>query len=549
MAEPPHRAEPPDIPEAVAAPKSARSIQLVWVIPLIAVLVGGWIAVKTILERGPTITISFKTGEGLEAGKTKIKYKHIEIGLITSIALAPDRVRVVATAQLDKDGEFLLVEDTRFWAVRPQITAAGVTGLGTLLSGPFITVDPGKSTQKRRDFVALDVPPIVTREEPGRNFTLHAGEFGSHDVGVPVFFRHLPVGEVVERKLDKDGKGVSVRIFVRAPYDQYVTASTRFWSASGIDVSLGATGVEIQSESLVSILIGGIAFQARPDAEIGPPAAANHEFQLFRTRAEAMRRPDLDVVHIAFVFKESVRGLAVGAPLEFRGVNVGEVTRIGVEFDPKTFTFTQPVEAHFYPGRLRAQARDLAKMLPLPQSAEEWAKRVQIFVERGLRGQLRAGSLVTGQKYVAINLYPDAPKVKVDASKTPIEIPTVPAPFEELEETITSIAKKLEKVEFGAIGEDLRRTLDSLDKTLKSTDRLVQRVDSELVAETRSVLQSARSAIESAERSVIAPEAPLQEGVREALRELARAAEALRTLADYLERHPEALIRGKQEQP
>jgi len=549
MGEPPHRIELPDIPEAVAAPKSARSIQLVWLIPLTAVLIGGWIAVKTILERGPTITISFKTGEGLEAGKTKIKYKDIEIGLINSVALAPDRNRVVATAQLEKDAETFLVEDTRFWAVRPQVTASGVSGLSTLLSGPFIAVDPGKSTQKRREFVALDVPPIVTREEPGRAFVLRAADLGSHDVGVPVFFRRLPVGEVVERELDKDGKGVSIKVFVRAPYDQYVTTNTRFWSASGIDVSLEATGIQVQTESLVSILIGGIAFQTRPDAEVGPAADANHVFQLFRTRAEAMRRPDLDVVHLVFVFKESVRGLAVGAPVEFRGVNVGEVIRIGVELDPLTFTMTQPVEAYFYPGRMRVQARDPAKLPPLPKTQAEWEKRAQVFVEKGMRGQLRTGSLVTGQKYVALDIFPDAPKVKLGSSKTPIEIPTMPGGFEEMEAAVASILKKLDKVQYEQIGADVRKAMATLDEVLKSADRLVQRLDAELVGETRSTLQAARAAIERAERSMLAADAPLQQDARDALRELSRAAEALRALADYLERHPESLIRGKQEQP
>jgi paraquat-inducible protein B len=546
MGEPPHRAELPDIPEAVAAPRSARSIQLVWLIPLIAVLVGGWIAVKTILERGPTITISFKTGEGLEAGKTKIKYKDIEIGLITSVALAPDRNRVVATANLDRDAEPFLVEDTRFWAVRPQVTASGVSGLSTLLSGPFIAVDPGRSKEKRHDFVALDVPPIVTREEPGRAFVLRAADLGSHDVGVPVFFRRLPVGEVVERELDKDGKGVSIKLFVRAPYDQYVTTNTRFWSASGIDVSVGATGVEIQTESMVSILIGGIAFQTRPDAEIAPAADAKQVFQLYRTRAEAMRRPDLDVVHLVFVFKESVRGLSVGAPVEFRGIAVGEVVRIGLEFHPRTFTMVQPVEVQFYPGRMRAHTGDLATMLPLPQTAEGWAKRVQLFVEHGMRGQLRTGNLLTGQKYIAIDLFPGAPKMEVSFSKQPFEIPVMPGALEDIEAAVASILKKLEKVQYEQIGADVRKTMATLDEVLKSTDRLVQRLDAELVGETRSTLQAARAAIERADRGILAPDASLQEDVREALREIARAADALRALASLLESQPESLIRGKQ---
>lgn len=549
MGEPPHRSELSDIPEAVAAPKSARTIQLVWLIPLTAVLVGGWLAVTAILERGPTITISFKTGEGLEAGKTKIKYKDIEIGHIDSVGLAPDLKRVIATAQLNKGAEPYLVEDTRFWAVRPQITATGVSGLGTLLSGSYIVMDPGRSKAKRREFVALDVAPIVTREEPGRSFMLQAMDLGSHGVGVPVYFRRIPVGEVVSHELDKDGKGVTIKIFVRAPYDQYVTESTRFWSASGIDVELSATGVRVETQSLVSILIGGIAFQTRPDAEGALPADENHAFRLYQTRAEAMRLPDLSVVKWVFTFKDSVRGLSVGAPVEFRGFVIGEVVRIGVELQSQALDFVQPVEANVYPTRLWMKSRGLQYALPSTATPEELAARMKYFVESGLRAQLRTGNVLTGQKYVALDIHPDAPKLKVSYSKQPFDIPTLPGSLEDVEAMVASILKKLDKVQYEQIGADMRKAMATLDDVLKSTDRLVQRLDAELVGETRSTLQAARAAIERAERSMLATDAPLQQDAREALRELSRAAEALRSLADYLERHPESLIRGKQEAP
>jgi paraquat-inducible protein B len=548
MAERRDAPERPDLPEAVSAPSRRWAPQLIWIIPIVAVVVGGWLAVKTILERGPTITISFRTAEGLEAGKTKIKYKEVEIGLIKEIALMKDRSRVVATAELVPEAEDILVDDTRFWAVRPRITATGVSGLGTLFSGAYIAVDPGDAKQKRRDFVALEVAPLVTREEPGREFILRAEDLGSHDVGVPVYFRRLPVGEVVARELDKDGKGVSIKIFVRAPFDQYVATNTRFWNATGIDVALDATGFRVQTESLASILIGGIAFQTRPDAHVAPAADANAVFQLFRTREEAMKRPDLQVSRYVLVFRQSVRGLSVGAPVDFRGVTVGEVERIGLEFDPRTFNFVQPVEIHFYPDRMRRRSTDAGATLPPPETPAEHLKRAQLLVEKGFRAQLRTGNLLTGQSYIAVDFFPNAPKVKFDTSKSPLEIPTIPGTFEDLEATIANIAKKLEKVEYEAIGEDLRRALGTLDQALKNTDQLVRRLDADLVGETRSTLQAARSAIERAERTIIAPYAPLQEDAREALRELARAAEALRALADYLERHPESLIWGKEKE-
>jgi paraquat-inducible protein B len=536
--------ELPELPEAVSAPRRRWAPQLIWIIPLVAVLVGGWLAVKTILERGPTITISFKTGEGLEAGKTKIKYRDVDIGLVTSIALAEDRKRVIATAELSKDAEDFLVDDTRFWAVRPQITASGVSGLGTLLSGPYIALDPGRSKQKRREFVALEVPPIVTRDEPGRRFILRAADLGSHDVGVPVYFRRLPVGEVIGRELDKDGTGVSIRIFVRAPYDQYVTTNTRFWNATGIDVTLDAAGFRVQTESLVSILIGGIAFQTPPDAAVAPAADASAVFHLFGTREAAMKQPDLEVHRFVFVFRQSVRGLSVGAPVDFRGVTVGEVVRIGVEFDPQAFNFVQPVEVDFYPDRLRMRARDSGTALPVPQDPEAHLKRIQLFVDRGFRGQLRTGNLLTGQSYVAVDFFPDAPKGKLDTSKRPLEIPTVPGSFEELEATVASILKKLDKVQYEQIGADVRKVMATLDQTLKDADVLVKRLDQETTPELNRALEEARKALKNAE-DTLATGSPLQTDLREALREITRAAASIRTLADYLDRQPQSLIFGK----
>jgi paraquat-inducible protein B len=540
------RREPdlPELPAAVSAPKRRWAPQLIWIIPIVAVLAGGWLAVKTILERGPTITISFKTGEGLEAGKTKIKYRDVDVGLVKEIALAADRKRVVATAELSKDAEDLLVEDTRFWAVRPRLTATGVSGLSTLLSGPYIAVDPGRARETRRDFVALDESPIVTRDEPGREFVLRADELGSHDVGVPVYFRRLPVGEVVARELDKDGKGVSIKIFVRAPYDQYVTANTRFWNASGVDVSLDANGVRVQTESLVSILIGGIAFQTPPDAGVAPAADANMVFNLFQTREAAMKQPDLRVERYVLVFKQSVRGLSVGAPVDFRGVTIGEVVRIGVEFDPRAFNFVQPVEITLYGNRLRMRSVDAVAAIPEPKTPEELQKRAQLFVDKGFRGQLRTGSLLTGQQYVALDFFPKAPKAKMDLSKTPLEIPTVPGTLDDLQETIASIAKKLDRVQYERIDADVRKVMATLDQALKSADVLARRLGDDTTPELNRTLEDARRTLKSAE-SVLATDSPLQTDLRETLRELTRAAASIRALADYLDRQPQSLIFGK----
>jgi paraquat-inducible protein B len=241
-------------------------VQLVWLVPLVAVLIGGWLAVQSILEKGPTITISFATGEGLEAGKTKIKFKNVDIGVVNSVVLSPDHKSVIASADLAKDAASMLVDDTRFWVVRPRISGGTVSGLGTLLSGSFVGMDIGSQTKQRRDFVGLETPPVFAAGVPGREFVLKSENMGSLDVGAPVFFRRLQVGQITSYALDPDGSGVTLHVFINAPYDKYVKGDTRFWQTSGVDVSLDTSGVKVNTQSLVAILIGGLAFQSPPDS-------------------------------------------------------------------------------------------------------------------------------------------------------------------------------------------------------------------------------------------------------------------------------------------
>ncbi len=543
MAEAPHSPDPAGLPEAVAAPPRRFRPQLVWIIPIVAILVGGWLAAKAILERGPTITISFKTAEGLEAGKTKIKYKDVELGVVKTITLSHDRKGIVVTAELRKEAEEFLRADTQFFVVRPRVTAGGVSGLGTLLSGGYIGMDIGKSTESRRQFVGLEVAPIITGDEPGREFRLLADDQGSHDIGTPIYFRRVQVGQVVATSLDKDGKGVSFTIFIRKPYDEYVTSNTRFWNASGIDVSLDSSGVQVRTESLVSIVVGGIAFQSLPDVPPEPPSESNAVFTLYSDRTQAFKQPDKVVDEYLLVFDGSVRGLSVGAPLDFRGITIGEVVRIGVSIDPATLTFHMPVLVKLFPRRLAAR-HFTGGILPPAESVAVRRGRIRQLVEKGLRAQLRSGNLLTGQLYVALDIFPDAPKAKMDiASKLP-EIPTIPGTFEELQETLTGIVKKLDKLQIEEIGADVRKALGSADETLKGADTLLKRMDSDLIPDLRRALDSASLTLKNAE-NVLATGSPLQSDLLETLKELNRTLSSVRALADYLQQHPDSLLRGK----
>jgi paraquat-inducible protein B len=538
-----------DIPDAVAGQRRPRSLQLVWIIPIVAAIIGASLAVKSYLQRGPVITITFKNGEGMEPGKTKIKYKDVDIGLVKGIAIAKDRSHVIVTAELTRESKGLLVEDTRFWVVRARISGGSITGLGTLIGGSYIGVDAGISKTHQLSFKGLERPPTVTMDRPGRQFVLHAANIGSLDIGSPVYFRRIQVGEVIADELDKDGKGVTLKIFINEPYDQYIKSSTRFWHASGIDLTLDANGLKFNTESITTVLMGGIAFQTPEESRGAVPASPDSTFILFDSRDEAMKRPDTVVETYVLVFKESVRGLVVGAPVDLRGVPVGEVTKINVELDPVRKEFSMPVEIQFYPERLRARYRNVSDRSKYMDSKA----LMNSIIENGFRAQLRSGNLLTGQLYVALDLFPNTPHAKMNWSKSPPEFPTVPTSLEQLQSTLVQIAQKIEKLPLDEIAGDARKALQSLDKTLKSADRMVNQVDGSVVPQVKGALDDVRKTVDEFRKTlegakkVLSPDAPLQHDMRETMKELSRAAQSLRGLAEYLDRNPEALIRGKKE--
>ena len=528
-------------------PHRRWSLQLVWLVPLVAALIGGWLALKAVLERGPTISISFSTAEGLEPEKTRVKYHSVDIGRVTAVTFSDDRTRVVAKVLLSKQAEPFLVEDTRFWVVRPRVTGTQISGLGTLLSGAYIGMDAGASRESRDEFVGLDVPPIVTVDLPGRHFRLHADDLGSLDIGSPVYFRRVQAGSVVAYELEKDGAGMQLHVFVNAPYDRYVKDDTRFWNASGFDLALDAGGIRLNTESIASMLLGGVAFQTPAESAQAQPAKENANFALYPDRGKAMRLPDTAEETYQVLFDESVRGLSIGAPVDFRGVVVGEITAVDVDFDAKTTKVRIPVEVRLYPDRLRGKGKRLAQP---PGSL------IDGLVLRGLRAQLKSGSLLTGQLFVALDFFPEEPQAAVLRRAGRAEIPTVASNLQELQATLLRLARKLDRLPLEATVADARSALKALEATLAASERAVKRIDSDLTPQAGRTLADFRHALSSAEKTLagvdalLAEDAPVQRDVRDTLREIARAAEALRSLADYLGRNPGAILRGDvEEQP
>jgi paraquat-inducible protein B len=522
----------PQVRESRTVPKKRTRLSLVWVIPIVAAVAGAWVAVTRILGEGPTITITLQSAEGLDAGKTQIHYNGVAIGTLTAIRLSDDHQKVIATAQMAPKTEGFLVEDTQFWVVKPRISGANISGLGTLISGSYIGMEIGHSQVRKRDFVALETPPVIMGDTPGRFFVLKTPELGSLDTGTPIYFRRLQVGQVASYNLDEGGNSLSVKVFVRAPYDQYVSPNTRFWQASGIDVSLTASGLTVQTQSVLSVLIGGIAFETSAADPVLPAAEPDTVFTLFKDRAEAFAVAARDPQTYVLIFSDSVRGLTPGAPVEFRGIPVGEVVDINAQVDPNTFTFSAPVTIRMDPARFGV--RPLGEAVWDPASIRR--KFIDTLVARGVRAQLRTGSLLTGQLFVAFDFFPDAPPATVDWDHKPVELPTIPGQLQEIEANVGEIIKKLNQVPFKGISDDLQRALAELDRTLVTARGTFDRANG--------LVENANGFVGNA-NTLVQPNSPLGVELGNMLQEVTRAARGLRVLADYLERHPEALIRGK----
>ena len=546
-----------DLPQATVIPRKQRRISIVWVIPILAGVVAIGIAIQRIMSEGPTITIVFKAAQGVEAGKTFIKYKDVNIGQVTAVKLSKDATKVELTAKIDKSAAGLMVEDAKFWVVEPRVTLSGVSGLGTLLSGNYVGFDKGKSDKPQRNFSGIEVPPTIT-DQPGRQFLLNAADLGSLGIGSPIYFRRLQVGEVIGYNLAADGKALTIKIFVNAPYDKYVTPETRFWNASGVDISLGAGGLDVRTQSLVTLLAGGLAFDTPPFAVKTEPAAANTVFTLYNEQAKAMKAPESVAAHYVLYFTESLRGLSAGAPVTWFGLPAGEVVDVGLDFDPKTLNLRGRVEVVSYPERIvaRLNRKQGAAGERIEVNVQERHAFVRTLVEqRGLRAQLRSGNLLTGQLYVALDFFPNAPKAKIDWSRDPTELPVMPSTVTDLEAKINGIVAKLDKLPLEAIGDDLRKALVSLDQTIKDAGKAVNRLDAEVTPGLKTTLDDVRAALGTADNvlknsdaTLLGKDAPAQQDLRDALQEITRAARSVRVLVDYLERHPEALIRGKSEE-
>ena len=512
--------------------------RLVWLVPIVAAVIGISLLIRNWENEGPQITISFLSGEGVQVGKTLVKYRDVAVGRVSAVVLSEDHQTVTVTANLSKDAAGLLKADTQFWIVRPRIGVGSVSGLDTLLSGVYIGMKTGAASRRERQFVGLENPPALSHGPHGRELQLHAARAGSLAIGAPVYFRQFQVGQVIDANLLPDGS-TRVTVFVEAPYDRFVKPVTRFWNASGIDVKLGADGLNVQTESLAAVLAGGLAFDDGPIEALFVTGGAPGEFTLYKNETEAMAPPDGDPHYVRMRFAQALRGLEVGAPVEFVGVNIGSVVSVDLGYEAHDGSFPVIVTAKLYPRRM-GQAYEALAAQGKTETVDTLAQFVGTLVTRGLRAQPRSASLLTGKLYIALDFLSASPRAAFDASIRPLELPTVNGTFQELEANVGRLVKKASDLPLEQIAADLHRDLGDLHETLSE-------LHTRVLPNAADTLSALHSTLDSAGRTLDV-ESPLQRGLTETLSESRITLQAVRQLADYLDRHPEALLRGRRPQ-
>jgi len=512
-----------------------RAISIVWLIPVIALAIAGFLLFKYYSEKGTEITIYFKAAQGITAGKTKVRFHDVDVGTVKAVTL-PDLQRVAVRVEIIKNAERYLNTKTSFWLEQPRLSATEISGLETLLSGVYIGVEPAEGGEPTREFVALDGPPAVSIYEEGRYFSLHSHTRGSLNIGSPVYFHGFRAGQVVDYRLNAKRKTVNIRVFIKAPYHEYVYRNTRFWNVSGVDLKLTAAGVALNAESLVSVLLGGITFDVPRNEEPEAAADAQTAFRLYPNREQADKK-NYRKRRFVMYFDGNVRGLQVGAPVELRGMPYGEVVDIHTQIRADDLSIRIPVTVDLEPDRVEIVGE------PKGQATRQQRQTWQALIDKGLRAQLKTGNLLTGALYVDLDFYPDAEPVELAMQDGLYVLPTVPTRLEYVTNRLGNILDKVEKIPFDRIGSNLEGFSDQLNSQLTPEIVAVIRDLGKVVGTLEKVeyqqIGTNLEGFSSQLNDVTTPE------LNATMRELKKAARSLRIMLDYLERHPEALISGK----
>jgi len=524
-----------------------RWLSWVWLVPLLAVAVVAGLAIRAIADRGPVITISFSDAEGIEAGDTKIRHKDVNLGTVESLYLNSEMSRVFVRARMRRSVTDHLTSNTRFWIVRPRVGVGGISGLSTLVSGSYIEMYPDSgNSPPQRSFVGLDDPPALTPDIPGRSFILHTYDLGSLSAGSPLNYRGIPVGEIEGYQLDASGKQINVYAFVRAPFEKYVTSQTRFWNSGGIDLAVGVQGLRFRASSWQQLISGGVSFDTPDTALSATESPAGAAFRLYENQYDAQRDPHGATLQYRVRFPGGVGEIGPGTSVQLQGADIGQITESHLQYDDESQSIITRAIVQIDPSHIEIVHRRTERG---PDTGSDpvaaLGERIETLVGKGLRAHLVSANFLTSSKVVSLDIVPEAPPAHIRQVDGMAELPSTATT--DIVTILASVQSVLKHVDAATAGPELGHAITEFDRTLTRLDQVAGEIEPQI----KPIMQSLRDTAEAAQRTLQAANDVL--GTRAAsgadlprlMRELTDSARSLRDLADYLQRHPESLLRGR----
>ena len=529
----------PDNPQA-AHVKPASAWSPVWIIPIAALVIGVWTMVQHYLSQGPEISVIFATAEGIVPGETKVKTLDVNIGVVEAVELAEDFESVRVRIKLEPQTTPLLTDDAQFWVVRPHIGTQGISGLSTILSGAYIQLSPGGGSPGSRSFRGLDEVPLTPPSTPGLQLQLLADNASSINVGSPLLYNGYRVGRVEDVSLDSDNGQTHYSVFIESPYDSLVRSTTRFWNASGIALSVDVGGFNVRTESFEALLTGGVTFGIPEGSGRGLPVNDGHTFYLYNDIGDLTENPHVNAVEYVLLFDSSIRGLEVGAPVDFRGMRVGTVLNVGLQewdalWDADRGT-AMPVIIHIEPGWLGEDTSG---------AADAFAAALNQAVTDGLRASLAIGNLITGSMYVALDFHDDVPAAEVTNVEGALRLPTVASGLDQIEASVAKFLSKLQQLPLEDTLENASSAMAEASRTLKDSRQTLASLDSMLTSEDVNRLPESVVATLSEARDMLqsfGPDAQLQRELVQSLDQLKEVLNDADAVIRTYERQPNAFV-------
>jgi paraquat-inducible protein B len=515
-----------------------RAFNPIWLIPVIAVVLGVWMVVHSWMTEGPEIQIAFNTAEGLTAGKTKIKYRNVVMGLVQEVILTDDLQGVIAKVKLERQALPMLRDDTRFWVVTARISLGNVSGLDTLLSGAYIELSPGDGKVGQRKFTALEKPPLTPDNAPGLRLKLYSDKADSVSAGDVVLYKGYRVGRVESLDFDADRRQARYVIFIDAPFHELINSSVRFWNISGISVSAGADGFKITTGSMDTVLLGGVTFGIPPGIPEGDPVQHNAEFTLYENYEEILKHPYSKGTYFVVAFSQSIKGLLPNAPVEYRGIPVGRVKRIlmkelmeaGADPSLEGSGLAIPVLIYLEPGRMSLPDVD--------SSVQALRRSISLGVQNGMRATLASGSLLTGAKYINIDYFPEQEELEVGQWQEYTTIPTIGTGLDQIEVKVNELLDKFNEMPLEDTVANANAAIVELDKTLSALTVILEDQGTlALPGELNATLRELRATLNG-----LTPDSPLYQNVNATLLQLNRTLSNVESLTRTLSAQPNAAV-------